>query len=255
MTRKMTLPAGIEPPQHVAIIPDGNRRWAKAKRLPTFIGHKRGFDAAMKLVRAGREMGIHTMTLWAFSTENWSRTKKEVNYLMKLYMDMIDKNLEEAHEFESKIVHLGRKDRIQKKLLDKITNAEEETKKYKKYILNVALDYGGQDELLRAFEKFVAEIRNPKSEIRNLFKEVGKYHNKYPIFKFSEYLDTGGQPYPYPDLVIRTSGEQRTSGLLVWQAAYSEFYFEKKSFPDFTPERFRKAIVEYSGRSRRFGGN
>jgi undecaprenyl diphosphate synthase len=231
----------FEPPKHVAVIPDGNRRWARRRKLPTLIGHRKGFDRAVEVVRAARKMGIHTLTLWAFSSENWNRTKREVNYLMRLYMRMIDDNLLEAHEFESQIVHLGRKDRIPKGLADKIAGAEEETKSYKKYILNVALDYGGQDEIIRAIKRW--------------FEVKHKKRKSIKAEEFSEYLDTGGQPHPYPDLVIRTSGEQRTSGLLLWQAAYSEFYFEKKCFPDFTAAVFKRAVREYSRRKRRFGGD
>ncbi|MBI2010517.1 MAG: di-trans,poly-cis-decaprenylcistransferase [Candidatus Chisholmbacteria bacterium] len=259
MTKHLTLPRGIEPPKHVVIIPDGNRRWARERGLPTLVGHKRGFEAAMKLVRAAREMGIHTLTLWAFSTENWNRTKREIQYLMKLYHDMIERNLAEAHKFESRIIHLGRKERIPQSLADKIAKAEEETKHYTRHILNVALDYGGQDDILRAIKKFLEEKSNIKDHISKitdefLYEEIGR-HGKYPIYKFADYLDTSGQPYPYADLMIRTSGELRTSGLLLWQAAYAEFYFEKKHFPDFTPERLRKAIIDFSRRERRFGGN
>ena len=255
MIGKVRLPKGVKPPDHVAIIPDGNRRWAQRKRVPTLVGHRKGFDAATELVRASRDLGIHTLTLWAFSTENWNRSKREVDYLMKLYHDMIDENLKEAHKQKSQIVHLGRKERIPKSLAKKIVKAEEETANYKRHILNVALDYGGQDEILRAIRQWLEESGKLKASGKDLFEEIGKYHGKYPIYKFSEYLDTGGQPYPYPDLTIRTSGEQRTSGLLLWQAAYSEFYFEKKNFPDFTPERLRQAIIEFSGRKRRFGGD
>jgi len=241
-------------PNHVAIIPDGNRRWARERKLPTLIGHRKGFDRAMEVVREGRAMGIHTLTLWAFSTENWNRTKKEVGYLMGLYSKMIDRNLKEAHETESKIVHLGRKERIPKSLAKKIEQAEKETSGYKKHILNVALDYGGQDELLRAIEKISGEFSKPNFQFSKLKEKIGR-HGKYPIFKLADYLDTGGQPYPYPDLMIRTSGEQRTSGLLLWQAAYAELYFEKKSFPDFTAKRFRSAVEDFMKRERRFGGN
>lgn len=214
------------------------------------MGHRKGFDRAMELVEASREMGIHTLTLWAFSTENWTRTKREVRYLMKLYQNMIDKNLKEAHKYKSQIIHLGRKDRIPRSLAGKIEKAEEETRDHKRHILNIALDYGGQDELLRA----LAKVQESGIKIQDLWKEVGRFE-KYPIYKLAEYLDTAGQPNPYPDLVIRTSGEQRLSGLLLWQAAYAEYYFEKKCFPDFTPARLRKAIIEFSKRNRRFGGN
>jgi len=227
-------------PNHVAVIPDGNRRWARRRGLPTLVGHKKGFDVARKIVDVSREMGIHTLTLWGFSTENWSRTRREINYLMKIYFDMIGQNLDEARKTEARMIHLGRKDRLPKKLVEEISQAEEETKKYKKHVLNIALDYGGQDDILRAIEKMAAEFSKSNFQFSNE--------------KLEKYLDTVGQKYPSPDLVIRTSGEMRTSGLMVWQAAYSELYFEPKCFPDFTPELFKKAIAEYGKRQRRFGG-
>ncbi len=226
--------------KHVAVIPDGNRRWAKAHHLPTLVGHKKGFDRARELVRASREMGIHTMTVWAFSTENWTRAKEEVKYLMKLYQDMIEENLAEAHESQARMIHLGRKDRIPEGLAKKIAQVEEETKDYDKHVLNIALDYGGRDEILRAIAKF------QELGIRN--KELGEKD-------FEKYLDTGGQPYPDVDLMIRTSGEMRTSGFLPWQSVYAECYFAPEPFPDFTVDKFRQAIIEFGKRNRRFGGD
>lgn len=234
----------------MAIIPDGNRRWAKEKGLPTLVGHKKGFDRAVELVRESRKMGIHTLTLWAFSTENWNRTKDEIGYLMKLYEQMIERTVAEAHEWQARMIHLGRKDRIPKNLAEKIAKAEDDTRGYTKHVLNIALDYGGHDEILRAIEK----IRNSKLENRNLWNEIGQ-QGKYPIYKLAEYLDTGDQPYPYVDLMIRTSGEQRTSGLLLWQSAYTEYYFIKEHFPDFTPALLQKAVEDFDRRDRRFGGN
>jgi undecaprenyl diphosphate synthase len=237
---KITLPRGTKVPDHVAIIPDGNRRWARSKGLHTLQGHKKGFDRAVELGRAARDMGIHTITLWGFSTENWDRTVKEINYLMKLYEKLIDDYLEEAHENKVKIVHLGRKDRLPKKLMKKIQYAEKETEDYKKHIMNIALDYGGHDDIIRAVKRMV------KDGIKE--EEVTKK-------AFEKYLDTKTQPYPYVDLMIRTSGEQRTSGFLLWQSEYNEFYWERGHFPDFVPERFKDAILDYSRRRRRFGGN
>jgi len=242
-------------PKHVAIIPDGNRRWAKEKGLPTFFGHKAGFEIAVKIAKKSRELGIHTLTLWAFSTENWNRTQEEKDYLFKLYAGMTDKYLKEAHREGVKIVHLGRKDRLPQELLKKVAQAEAETREYSNYYLNLALDYGGQDEILRAIKKFQADLILGKVRIEDIDQEVGRYHDKYPYFLLKNYLDTASQPYPYPDLIIRTSGEYRLSGYLLWQSAYSELYFEKKHFPDFTTKRFEAAIREYSERKRRFGGN
>lgn len=242
-------------PNHVAIIPDGNRRWAKARGLPSFEGHRRGFDITPKICRAAREMGIHTLTLWAFSTENWNRSSEEVAYLMKLYEILIDRNLKEAKEDGVRIYHLGRKDRLPPTLLERLARAEEETKSNDRYVLNVALDYGGQDEILRAIKKAVEIIIAGKMSAEKLFEETGKYNDKYPYYLFKNFLDTRDQPYPYPDLIIRTSNEKRLSGLYCWQGAYAEIYWEKDHFPDFTPEKLRAALEDYSLRHRRFGGN
>lgn len=225
-------------PNHVAIIPDGNRRWAKEHGLPSFEGHRRGFDVAIKVGRKLRSLGVHTTTMWAFSTENWNRSKEEVSYLMKMYETFIEKNLKEAMKEQIRIIHLGRKDRISKKLLDKIQNSEEKTKDFKKYVLNFALDYGGRDETIRAIKK----IPNDEFLVADLTEE-----------NFAQFLDTANQPYPNPDLIIRTSGEQRTSGIMIWQAAYAEYIFLRKHFPDLEDEDIESAINEYSARQRRFG--
>lgn len=230
------LPEDVVVPHHVAIIPDGNRRWARERGLPAFEGHRRGFEITPKLVRAARELGIHTLTIWAFSTENWNRSETEVKYLMKMYEWFIGKHLAEAKKEGARIYHLGRKDRIPKRLAEKMARAEGETADNDKYVLNIALDYGGHDEILRAIGRMNGE-------------------KKLTEDKFAEYLDTRGQPHPDPDLIIRTSGEQRTSGLFSWQAAYAEFYFEPDHFPDFSPKKLREAIIDYAQRGRRFGGN
>jgi len=241
MIKKSSLPVGTKIPNHLAIIPDGNRRWARGKGLPILEGHRRGFKAGIKIARTCRSFGIHTLTFWAFSTENWERTKKEVAYLMKLYYQFLDQYLKEAKKDEVRIIHLGRKDRIEKSLLKKIKKAEEETKNNKKHIFNLALDYGGRDEILRTISRLLS---NSQLATRN---------SQFTEKSFSQYLDTAGQPYPYPDLMIRTSGELRTSGLLLWQSAYTEFYFEKDYFPDITPDHIKKAVLSYSDRQRRFG--
>lgn len=226
------LPSKINIPHHVAIIPDGNRRWARARNRDTLFGHRAGFDRAVELAKAARNLGIHTLSFWAFSTENWDRSPREISYLMRLYKAMIDKYLDDARKEGVRIIHLGRKDRIPKTLVKKIAQAEEETKHNKKYVLNICLDYGGHDEIMRA-------MRSAKKETYDL----------------SQLLDTKGQPYPLVDLLIRTSGEQRTSGMLLWQSAYAELYWEQAHFPDFTPEKLECALLDYSRRRRRFGGD
>lgn len=238
--KELVLPPGTKIPNHIAIIPDGNRRWARQHKLPTFEGHRRGFNIAFDLAKACRDFGVHTLSFWAFSTDNWQRSKEEVSYLMKLYETMIDRSLKEALKDEVQIVHLGRKDRIPKVLADKLANAEEKTKHLKRFILNLCLDYGGRDEILRAIKR----IQDTEYRIQDLDEE-----------NFNDLLDTAGQPYPYPDLLIRTSGEQRTSGFLLWQMVYTEFYFVKKHFPEMTPQDIYEAILDYSKRDRRFGGD
>ena len=237
---KLKLPKGTKVPNHVAIIPDGNRRWARARGLHTLKGHKAGFERAVEIAKAARDMGIHTMTLWGFSTENWDRTEEEINYLMRLYHKLLDDYVAEAHKDKVRIYHLGRRDRLPKSLLKKIEKSEVETKRYTKFIANIGLDYGGQDDILRAVRRIVGE---------------GISADKITDKLFLKYTDLRGQPYPYVDLMIRTSGEQRTSGFLLWQSAYTEYYWENDHFPDFSPEKLRDAVLDYSRRRRRFGGN
>jgi len=222
-------------PVHIAIIPDGNRRWARAHSLPTFEGHRRGFDRANELVHAGHKLGVSTMTLWAFSTENWKRTKDEVGYLMQIYEVMIDKNLKEAHEENTRIIHLGRKDRLPDSLRKKLINAEKETALYTKHNLCVGIDYGGEDEVIRAIKK--ASLVSGEWTKEKLFAS----------------LDTAGLPQQAVDLVIRTSGEWRTSGFMPLQTAYSEYYFSELLFPDFDTNALQIALDEYATRKRRFG--
>jgi undecaprenyl diphosphate synthase len=236
----VTLPKGTKVPNHVAIIPDGNRRWARSRGLPTFEGHRIGFDAAVKLAKAARKMGIHTVTLWGFSTENWDRTPAEIAYLMKLYETLIQKYLKDALEDDTRIIHLGRKDRLPRPLIRKIENAEEKTKNCKSYIANIAIDFGGQDDIIRAVKRMIHEGVKEDEVTKDLFDKYTDLHN---------------QPYPYVDLMIRTSGEQRTSGFLMWNAPYAEFYWENDHFPDFTAEKLKEAVLDYSRRRRRFGGN
>ena len=242
-------------PNHIAIIPDGNRRWAESKGLPAIEGHRKGANALKDLLKHARDIGVHTITFWGFSTENWNRAKEEISYLMKLFENILDENREDTIKNEVRIVHLGRKDRIPSKLAKKIKNVEEKTKSFTKHVLNMAIDYGGHDEILRAVSRIIDDIEGLKIAKRELKKIIGKFNDKYPMYLLGKYLDTANQPYPYPDLVIRTSGEQRLSGLLPWQCVYAEFYFPKVHFPDFTPTELDKAIEEYSKRDRRFGGN
>jgi undecaprenyl diphosphate synthase len=240
MVSKVSLPKAITIPDHIAIVLDGNRRWARAHGFKPWQGHKAGYEAVKKLAYASREFGVHTFTIWAFSTENWDRPQEEIDELFRLLKRGLTEFEKECHKYHTRLIHLGRKDRFPKELSDEIARVEAVTKKYKDHVLNLALDYGGRDEIVRAVRR-VVEDKIPAEKVDEKL--------------FESYLDTHDQPYPYPDLFIRTSGEQRTSGLLPWQMTYAEYYFATEHLPDFTPEKLREAILDYSRRRRRFGGN
>lgn len=236
--KKVTLPKGTIVPDHIAVILDGNGRWARSRGLPVTKGHEYGAKALKKLIRATQDWGIHTLTVWGWSTENWKRPYTEKKKIFDLIKQIIRGTLDEAMEEGVKFHHIGRKDRLPRDLMRMIKKAEEKTKNNTNHILNVALDYGGRDDILRAVRKIVDE--NIPSE---------KIDEKL----FSKYVELGDQPYPNPDLFIRTSGELRTSGYLPWQMVYTEFYFEECHLPDMTPEKLKTAILDYSRRRRRFG--
>jgi undecaprenyl diphosphate synthase len=222
-------------PKHVAIIMDGNRRWAKKRGLPAFEGHRRGAAAFEKLIGKARDMGIKCISTWAFSTENWKRSEQEVRKLFELIEEMARKYEDKCGKEKVRFVHLGRKDRIPATLRDLIVKAEEDTKEFTEFTLVLAIDYGGHDELMRAIDKVLKEKKKVTPE------NIGKN------------LDTAD--IPQIDYIIRTGGEQRLSGFMSWQCAYAELYFTDTFFPAFTPKRFEDAIAEFSRRERRFGGN
>lgn len=226
-------------PHHIAIIADGNRRWARLKGIPTIEGHRRGADNFIKLSRHAKKLGIKVLTLWGFSTENWQRTKDEVGYLMGLFEQMIDLELKNALKEQTRIVHLGRKDRFSPSLRRKIIEAEEKTKDNTLYTSAIALDYGGKDEITRAVNKMTIALNKTKGT--------------YQIGDIEAFLDTATLSYPNPELIIRTSGEERLSGFLPLQSEYSEFYFTPTLFPDFGPAELDKAVGEFISRGRRFG--
>ena len=241
MAKDISLPRGTIVPNHVVIIPDGDRRWARARGLTDSEGHKAGMENMIKIARVARSWGIHTVSAWGLSTENWiERPKKEIDFLMKGIAKYLDDFFDEMNKDGVKIVHIGRRDRLPKSFLDKITEIEEKTKNNTKHIFNIGLDYNGWDEIVRMTQKIVSEGVAPEKIDRKTIEN---------------HLDTSGQPYPYVDLYIRTSGEQRTSGFMMWQADYAEFYWEPDYFPAFTPEKLRSAVLDYSCRRRRFGGN
>ncbi len=240
MQDKIILPKGTIIPNHLAIILDGNRRWARARGLPTLVGHKAGFDAGLAMARASRAWGIHTFTVWGFSTENWDRSPEEISYLFKLFHKMVGIIEKEAKDDDIRFVHLGREDRLPMDLVKYIREVEEKTKNNKSHVFNVALDYGGHDEILRAVKNIV-DKKIPSKKINEKL--------------FASFLDTGDQPYPYVDLFLRTSGEQRTSGFMPWQMNYAEYYWELSNLPDMTPRKLADIVLDYSRRRRRFGGN
>lgn len=236
--KNIKLPSGTIVPKHIAVVLDGNGRWARSRGLQVTKGHEAGAHAIHAVINAARDWGVHTVTIWGFSTENWKRPPAEIKKIMELVKQWIERELETAHKEKVRLIHLGRKDRLPLPLLKLIEKAERETKNYKKYVFNVALDYGGRDEILRA----IARASEDGVDLKNLNED-----------KFAKYLDTGDQPYPCPDLFIRTSGEQRTSGLLPWQMTYTEFYFEEDHLPDMNPEKLKNIILDFSCRRRRFG--
>lgn len=224
-------------PQHIGIILDGNRRWARERSLPTLEGHRRGFTNVKKIAIHAYQRDIKILTLYAFSTENWNRSKSEVNYLMKLFKLFVTEEAEAIAKEGIKINIFGRISDFDKEMQVHIKEIQEKTKHNTKGILNICLSYGGRDEIVRAVNKI---LKN---------KKVRKVSEK----DISQHLDSAGMVDP--DLIIRTSGEHRLSGFLTWQAIYSEFYFPKKHWPAFTKKDFDKALDVYSQRKRRFGGN
>jgi undecaprenyl diphosphate synthase len=224
-------------PGHVAIIMDGNGRWARERGLPRLAGHRAGTENLRTIIRASAKFGIKYLTLYAFSTENWARPKAEITGLMHILADVIDKELRELHEEGARLVHIGHLDGLPKNLQEKVRHAIELTKENKEITIIIAFNYGGRDEIINAIRNMIRDDVNPNDVDESLV---------------SSYMFTGG--LPDPDLVIRTSGELRTSNFLTWQSVYSEWYFPKVYWPDFNEEELKKALEDYSERERRFGG-
>jgi undecaprenyl diphosphate synthase len=224
-------------PSHLAIIIDGNRRWAKKNGLSSFQGHKKGLDNVQKIGDYCIKKGVKILTLYVFSSENWNRSKKEVAYLMRLFvLALSKKNIEKFNRDKIKFQAIGQIERLPKSLQNKIRLAEESTKNNKKGILNLAISYGGRPEIIQAIKKIIKK-KIPASKIN---EEI-----------INQNLWTAN--LPYPDLIIRTGGEQRLSNFLTWQTAYSEFYFTKRYWPEFNNKDIDKALEDYSIRERRFG--
>lgn len=228
-------------PQHIAIIMDGNGRWAKKRGLPRNAGHTAGAKNVENVCLAAKKLGVKYLTLYAFSTENWSRPDSEVKALMKLLAGYLDKCVKTAHEHKMYIRVIGDISRLEPKFQQQIIEAERVSSVYEDLNLTIAINYGSRDEMLRAMRNVCEDVKAGRLQPEELTEEM-----------FDSYLDT--KDLPDPDLLIRTSGEQRLSNYLLWQLAYSEFYFTDVSWPEFDEQELKKAIDAYENRDRRYGG-
>ena len=229
-------------PKHIAIIMDGNRRWAKANGLPVALGHKKGAETLEKIVRHANKIGLEYVTVYAFSTENWKRAEEEVKTLMILFQNYIDKYSKIAESENIKVKFLGDFSAFSEKLQKGIQNCMDNTKKNTGTIFSIAMNYGGRNEIINAIKKIAKEVKEERIEIDNISEQT-----------ISDNLYT--KDLPDPDLLIRTSGEMRTSNFLPWQIVYSEFIFIDKNWPDFDEEDLDNAIEEFQKRTRKFGAN
>ena len=227
-------------PKHIAIIMDGNRRWARNKGLPVALGHKEGAKTLEKIVRYAKNIGIKYITVYAFSTENWKRSEEEVSTLMNLMMNYLESYSKRADSENIKVQILGNRQGLLDKMNDLIEKCMERTKDNTGITFNIALNYGGRDEILGAVKNIAEKIQNNEMKIEDITEQT-----------ISDNLYTKGQPDP--DLLIRTSGEIRLSNFLPWQLVYSEFVFVDKNWPDFSEKDLDEAIEEYQKRNRKFG--
>ena len=223
-------------PTHVAIVMDGNGRWATERGLPRLAGHRAGAENIRRVVEYSLKAGLLYLTLYAFSTENWSRPRSEVRGLLRLLAEAVERETPRLNEAEVRINHLGRLDRLPLPLAETVIHAVESTRHNTRLNLNICFDYSGRAELLDAVRQIVAEHVPAESIDERLIRRHLYSHDQ-----------------PDPDLIIRTAGEQRLSNFLVWQAAYSEYYFTPCHWPDFGPDEFRQALLDYGSRLRKFG--
>ena len=229
-------------PKHIAIIMDGNRRWARTQGKPASFGHKEGAKTLEKIVRYANKIGLEHITVYAFSTENWKRTEEEVSALMLLLQNYLDDYSKRADSENIKVKILGDITALSPKMQKSIINCMERTKNNTGVVFNIALNYGGRDEITRAVKKIATKVKEGEINVDDINEEL-----------ISNELYTVGQPDP--DLVIRTSGEKRLSNFLPWQSTYSELLIIDKNWPDFNEQDLDNAIIEYQKRTRKFGAN
>lgn len=228
-------------PSHIAIILDGNGRWAKKRHLPRTLGHKQGSANLKTIALECNSIGIKALSVYAFSTENWKRPKEEIDYLMKLPKSFTEEYKGKFKENDVRVIFSGRRDRVNKENLDLILEIEEKTKDRKGMILNICFDYGSQTELIEAFKSIALKIKSGETNIEDINGEL-----------ITQNLYT--KDLPPLDLMIRTSGEQRLSNFLLWQLAYAELYFTKKHWPEFNKKELYKALDNFQKRNRKYGG-
>lgn len=221
-------------PKHIAYIIDGNGRWAKKRGMPRSVGHKFGINTLKNCILDTFDLGIKIISVFGFSTENWNRPKEEIDYLFNLFRDFIKKDLKDIDDNKVKVRIMGDYAQLPPDLVEEINKAVEKTKNNNECILNLGINYGGRDEIITAVNKIIKD-------------GAGKIEKE----QFSNYLYTAG--LPDPDFIIRTSGEQRISNFMLWQSAYSEFYFPKIYWPDFNKKQLIKSLLEYQKRNRRYG--
>lgn len=228
-------------PAHIAIIMDGNGRWAKSRFMPRTYGHKVGVETIRKVVKECSRLGVKYLTLYAFSTENWKRPKEEVSALMGLLVKYLRNELEELHKNNVKILTIGDISKLPQACIEELDHAKEKTKDNRGLVMSLALNYGGRNDLVNAVKNISQEVVDGKISVDDIGDDL-----------ISSHLST--KESPDPDLVVRTSGEQRLSNFLLWELAYSEFYFADIHWPDFDEKELQKAIFAYQSRDRRFGG-
>ena len=237
----MTKENRMRVPNHIAIILDGNGRWAKKRGMPRSYGHVKGCENLEDICEVAKELGVKYLTVYAFSTENWKRSKEEVDALMKLFRNYMKKCIKISRDNKMQVRVIGDPTAFDPDLQEKIKELEEYSSQYDELYFQIALNYGSRDEIKRAVQKMAEDVKAEKLNPEEISERT-----------ISDYLDTKG--LPDPDLLIRTSGEERLSNFLMWQLAYTEFYFTDVAWPDFNKAEFEKAIAKYNQRDRRFGG-